>query len=125
MSTLENFITTLQHMRAIDDSACELVRKQRGIDVTPSILHLLLSIAYYDGEHDPVATELAKRLYVTPQAVGARAYEATLLGLVEQVRDSADQRLRRLRLTDEAHEILELMERAAMKVAADRVVEAV
>ena len=60
---------------------------------------------------EPTVTELARELGITQQGASKAVAELERLGYVERRRDAGDARVRRLALTERAHDVIEVARR--------------
>lgn len=79
--------------------------------LTPSLHQLLLAVRGHPSTIGPTVGEAAEKLHVRHHSVVELAQRAEAAGLAERVRDAADHRKVRLRLTDRGREQLELLTR--------------
>ncbi len=79
--------------------------KREGVGLTMSEVHLLESI---DKASDNTMTHIANRSMITQGTLTTNVKKLVNKGLVERYRDEKDGRIVRLRVTDQAREILKI-----------------
>ena len=82
------------------------------VGLTPTQHQLLLAIRGQSGNPGPAIGDVAGRLLIRPNSAVELVDRAQRAGLVERVPDDKDQRVVRLRLTQEGAEKLERISRA-------------
>lgn len=82
-------------------------QRVRKAGLTPQQYLLLLAVRAWVGDAPPSVGDLAAELFIRPNSAIELVNRAEALGLVGRQRDSRDQRVVRVSLTDRAHELLD------------------